>query len=85
MFVLIEYDVPRSERVSLKTFPDSEWKAAMDARLDLELDLHRRKIPDREVVVLQADSMETLKVTHGRYFKTLEELFDDLVNAITSR
>jgi len=85
MYVLIEYDVSRSERVFTRTFPDTDYKAAMDARLDLELDLHRRKIPNREVVVLQADSMDTLKVTHGRYFKSLEEIFGDLVNAIASR
>jgi hypothetical protein len=85
MFFLIDYDRPQGRIVSMQTFPDTDYMAAMDARLEIELDLFHRKIPDREVVVLQADSLETLKVTHSRYFKTLQEHFDELVTAITRR
>jgi len=84
VFFLIDYDRPQGRIVSMRTFPDAEYTAAMDARLELELDQFRDRIANREVVVLQADSLETLKVTHGRYFKTIEDMFDDLVNAIQS-
>jgi hypothetical protein len=57
----------------------------MDERLERELELHRQNVKGRELVVLQSDSLETLKMTHGRYFKSLEELFGDLVNALEPR
>lgn len=85
MYFLIEYDAPRAMLVSMKTYPDSEWKAAMDARLARELELHRQRLIGIELVVLQSDSLDTLKVTHARYFKTVDELFGDLVAAISSR
>ncbi len=85
MFYFIEYDPSRGERVSLQTFPDTEWKAAMDARLERELELHRQGVSGRELVVLQSDSLETLKVTHGRYFKSLDEIFRELLDAIAPR
>lgn len=81
MYFLIEYDPPRGELVSLRTFPESEWKAAASARLDLELDLHHKGL-DREVVILDGPSQEALLKTHGRYFQSLEESFEALVTAI---
>jgi hypothetical protein len=85
MLFLIEYSRSQGKLISLKSFPDTEWNAVMDERLELELDLFHRKVQDHDALVFQSDSLETLKVTHGNYFKTLEELFDELVNEITSR
>jgi hypothetical protein len=85
MFYLVDYNRPQGHIISMQTFPDTEYKAAMDARLKIELDLFHSKISDREVVVLQADSLDTLKITHSRYFKTIEEHFEGLVNAIALR
>jgi hypothetical protein len=42
-------------------------------RLALEIE-SLRSGGDLEVVVLEAPSVEALHLTHGRYFKTLEEL-----------
>lgn len=85
MYYLIDYDRPQTRIVSMQTFPDSDYDAAMKARLELELDFYHNNIAHREVVVLHANSLETLKRNHSRYFKTLQEHFDDLVNAIASR
>ncbi|HEX3780490.1 MAG TPA: hypothetical protein VHX38_12555 [Pseudonocardiaceae bacterium] len=37
---------------------------------------------DMEIVVLSADSIETLHETHGRYFYTLAELAQQLKDAV---
>lgn len=67
MVFLIEYDRKAGRRISIRAFSDWERKAAEDARLDLELRLHRQKI-EREVVLLEAANEEALKRTHRRYF-----------------
>jgi len=73
MVFLIEYDRRKGKLVTFRSFEDSEREHAQDARLNLELDLHRRKI-DREVVILEAASEEIIRSTHGRYFYDLSEL-----------
>lgn len=73
MIFLIEYSRGEERIVGqVKTFDDSARAAAQ--RLARELELHRQGINDREVVLLEADNLETLRITHGRYFKTLGEL-----------
>ena len=67
---LLEYDRPAGELIRLTEFPDSERDRAYAERNRLEL----AKEPHIEVVVLEADSLETIKKTHRRYFYTLEEL-----------
>lgn len=59
---LIAYNRKRGELLSCDPFEDS--RAALAERFRLERDAH----PDVEIVVLGADSLEALKVTHGRYF-----------------
>jgi hypothetical protein len=54
-------------------FDDSERQLAEDARLTLELELHRLGI-EKEVVLLEAASEEALRRTHRRYFLDLTEL-----------
>lgn len=81
MHFLIEYDPPRGELVTFETFPGSEWEAAAKARLALELDLLHRGVA-HEVVILEAESKEALMKSHARYFKTAEELFNELADAL---
>jgi hypothetical protein len=51
--------------------PDQRADALRDRAA---LELEQRLRPEIEVVVLAADSLDALKRTHGRYFKTLDEL-----------
>jgi hypothetical protein len=73
IFFLVEYDRARGEIATLKTFSDSQRRAAEKARLEMEIGLNRDEI-DREVVILEAESEEALRRTHRRYFETLSEL-----------
>jgi hypothetical protein len=73
MIFLIEYDRARGEIVRLEAFPDSERRAAEEARLEMEIGLNRDEV-DREVVILEAESEEALRRTHRRYFENLSEL-----------
>ena len=65
---LIIYNRPRGELLSCDEYADGQ--AALAERFRLERDAH----PDIEIVVLGADSLEALKVTHGRYFYSAAEL-----------
>jgi hypothetical protein len=48
-----------------------------------ELERQHEENPDMEVVVLSAPSLDALKRTHSRYFKTEKELVADLGAAST--
>jgi hypothetical protein len=73
MIFLIEYERPIGKIITFRKFNDDERKVAEDARLELELDLHRRGI-EREVVLLIAKDEEAVRRTHRRYFESLLEL-----------
>ena len=73
MLFLIEYDRRRGEIVTLETFDGAERGKAEDARLEMELELHRLGV-EREVVILEANSEEALRRTHSRYFEDLATL-----------
>jgi len=77
MLFLIEYDRPTTTLVQFRKFADSGQEIARHARLELELDLHRRGV-QHEVVILQAPNEEAIRHTHGRYFKDLAELAREL-------
>ena len=77
MIFLIGYDRRKGQLVTSHTFEDSERKQAQDALLELELSLHGRGI-EREVVLLEAASEEAVRLTHGRYFESLEQLASKL-------
>jgi hypothetical protein len=83
MFFLIEYDRPEGRLVTFQRFQDSGRLKAQSARLDLELDLNRRRV-NHEVVLLEAASEEALRRTHGRYFKTLRQILESASAAISS-
>jgi hypothetical protein len=65
---LIAYDRKRGELTRCEEYADSAEALAERFRLE------REAAPDAEIVVLGADSLEMLKVTHGRYFFSMGEL-----------
>ena len=73
MIFLIQYNRPTGRIVTFRVFDDSERAAADDVRLELDLDLHRRKIDD-EVVLLEAISEDAIRRTHRRYFEDLDQI-----------
>jgi hypothetical protein len=81
MIYLIEYNRPEGRLVTFKVFAESERSEAETLRLDIELDLNRRKI-DHEVVLLQAESEAPLHRTHGRYFRDLRQIAESLRAAV---
>ena len=78
MLFLIEYDRPSGQIVTFRKFANSEQQQAEDARLEIELALHRSGT-EHEVVILEAASEEALHRTHGRYFEDLAALVNPLV------
>lgn len=69
---------PEAGRLHLQESYD-DGDTAMRRRFELE------RVPeyaDMEIVVLSADSIETLHETHGRYFYTLAELLQKLREAL---
>lgn len=80
MVFLIEYDRSKGRLLNLTRFDDSQRRVAEDARLELELDLNQKGV-DREVVLLEAIDEDALRRTHGRYFKSLQELAEPLTGA----
>ena len=81
MIFLIEYDRPRGQIVTFKVFDDPDRAGAEHARLETELDLHRRRI-QHEVVLLEASSEEALRRTHRRYFETPGEILKSAQNLL---
>jgi DICT domain-containing protein len=64
-FVLV-FDRPRGVIVEREDYEPGQRDAAWDARDRLERKY--RGVPNVEVVLFGADSEETLRATHGRYF-----------------
>ncbi len=73
MIFLIDYDRPTGRLIECRMFDDQEREKAANARLEIELDLNRRGV-DREVVLLEADSEEALRLTHRRYFEDVTQI-----------
>ena len=69
---LIVYDRSRNKLLTLQEFSSSERRVAMDRRFELEM--REREHPQVEVVVLNADSLDAIKRTHGRYFSSPAQL-----------
>lgn len=69
---LLVYDRLAGKLLDDREFSASERDEALRQRFELE---HRyRTDPNIEVVVITAASREVLEHTHGRYFKTIEQL-----------
>ncbi|MBI3306877.1 MAG: hypothetical protein HYZ84_03620 [Candidatus Omnitrophica bacterium] len=73
MIFLIEYNRQKGQIVKFKAFKNSERNKAENRRLEIELDLNRRKV-SHEVVLLEAATKNRLQRTHKRYFETLKKL-----------
>ena len=67
----------RSEGKLLRCTEDrSQLSGELALKDRFAVERNHRDDPDLEVVVLGADSLETLKRTHGRYFFTARELIE---------
>ena len=75
MIFLIQYDRNEGRMVSIESFSDSERSKAQDLLLTLELQLNQNGT-DNEVVLLEAESEDALRITHRRYFEDLSELLN---------
>ena len=75
MLFLIQYDRKAGRIVTIQRFDGDQQNLADRVRLELELDLVRRRQKD-EVVLLEASSEEGLRKTHRRYFEDLATLAD---------
>lgn len=82
MIFLIEYNRSEGRIVTLQDFKEEERLEAENARLEMELELNRRKCVGHEVVLLEAASREALHRTHVRYFKSLREILEDCRNRL---
>lgn len=80
MIFLIEYDRRQGRLVSLSEFPDAARRKAAEARLELELALHRTGL-EHEVVLLEAANRHALEQTHRRYFQSLTESLKDFAKS----
>ena len=81
MIFLIEYDAPKGKIVTLLEFAEEDRLKAFKKRLDIELDLLRRGVK-HEVVTLEARDKAAIMRTHGRYFKSVQELATEMLDAI---
>ena len=70
--VLLVYDRHLRTILREEDFADDELKRAVSERLAEEI-AHKAD-PNIEVVLLEADSRETLLTTHASYFKTVAEI-----------
>jgi hypothetical protein len=75
MLFLIQYNRRAGTLVRLERFATSQRAQASKARLDLEIELRHQGL-NHEVVLLEAESEEALRKTHGRYFADLRELLE---------
>ncbi len=80
MLFLIDYDRPSGKMVSLTRFFDADRRSAEAARLQLEL-RHRDEGLTREVVILEAASEDALRKTHRRYFESIHELLEHVLQS----
>ena len=78
MFFLIEYDRQKGRMVKFEKFRNSQRVKAENQRFEIELNLNRRKIT-HEVVLLEATSQNALQRTHRRYFKSLKQMNDQVI------
>lgn len=69
---LLVYDRRRRTILREEAYADDELKRAVNQRLAEEI-AHKAD-PNIEVVLLEADSRQTLLITHASYFKTAAEI-----------
>ena len=73
MIFLIEYDRLEGKIINKYEFNDSDRLKAEEKRLEIEIDLNRKKI-NYEVVLLEANDESQMRHTHRRYFESLKAI-----------
>lgn len=73
MIFLVHYDRSAGRLVELRQYADELKIRASKERLELEIDLLRNGVI-REVVLLEANSIDALQKTHNRYFKGVSDI-----------
>jgi len=74
MIYLIEYNRSLGKIITLKRFRNRRKAEKIRFLMD------SMNEAGHEIVTLEASNINILKHTHGRYFKTLSELSDDLTH-----
>ena len=76
MIFLIEYNRSEGRIVTFRNFDNSQRREAEDVRLQIEVDDNGKEL-DREVVLLEAESEDALRLTHRRYFEDLRQMLEN--------
>jgi hypothetical protein len=81
MIFLIEYDRRNAKLLYLQRYRDDERLSAQNDRIEREVTANRLRL-SREIVLLEAESEDTIRKTHARYFERIDsqETFDRLIN-----
>ncbi len=75
MIYLIHYLRTKNEIVSFQDYADTDFAQAQQDRLALEIKFNTGDAT-REIVLLEAPTIEQLKLTHAKYFENgLEDAF----------
>ena len=80
MIFLIEFDRAAHRIFRFEHFDDAQREVAVKRRLALEIETATAKL-DHEVVLLEAADEKQIRQTHGRYFKSVEDLVADFDEA----
>ncbi len=81
MIFLIEYDRRNAKLLHLQRYADDQRLAAQNDRIEREVVANRLQLI-REIVLLEAESEDTIRKTHARYFERIDsqETLDRLIN-----
>ena len=79
MIFLIEYNRRKGRLVHFKKFKKADRGKAEKRRLEIELELNRKKI-NHEVVILEAARESTLRQAYRRYFQSLRGIVNSTVS-----
>ncbi len=84
MIFLIEYDPPGGHILTFKKFEVSDRSKAHEERLAIELDLFRRGV-QHEVLLLEAECEEDIRLHHQRFFETPEQILRSMRDNLENR
>ncbi|MBF0314941.1 MAG: hypothetical protein HQK52_16080 [Oligoflexia bacterium] len=77
MIFLIEFDRKNRTLVKFEKFNDCELEKAEKVRLELELN-QLKTMSTNEIVILESESEDILRQTHGRYFTNPSSILDEM-------
>ena len=81
--VLLVYSLVKQELLTHREFSSSEQDEAFLAYAAAEAD--HRDLDDVEIVLVAADSLETIRHTHGSYFRGYVEMMDLALEELLAR